>query len=196
MRVFAAVCFVSASFMATACRAQPAAPAAERPAQSSYPSGRLMQPEPVAEHVWVMRQPDRLWAAVIGNVEIIEQSDGVVLVDSGGTIADGEDVLGAVARLTPKPIKAVIITHWHNDHPLGIPAVLAKFPKTRIIATEWTGKVMAYADVLKVGIGKPDEKLAKTRFDGAVETSAEFRKSAQNLTLPKDERQQFAIEAA
>jgi len=74
--------------------------------------------------------------------------------------------------------------------------VLTKFSETRIIATEWTGKVMAYADVLKVGIGKPDEKLAKTRFDGAVETSAEFRKSAQNLTLPKDERQQFAIEAA
>ncbi len=142
-----------------------------------------MAPEPVTEHVWVMRQPDRLWAAVIGNVEIVEQSDGVVLVDSGGTIADGEDVVAAVARLTPKPIKAVIITHWHNDHPLGIPAVLAKFPKARIIATEWTAKVMAYPDVLQTGIGRPDAALAKTRFDGAVERSADYRKSAQDPAL-------------
>ena len=195
MRIFAA-CLISASLTATACHAEPTAPTAASPAASSLPSGRLMPPEPVTEHVWVMRQPDRLWAAVIGNVEIIEQSDGVVLVDSGGTIADGEDVVGAVARLTSKPIKAVIITHWHNDHPLGIPAVLTKFPKARIIATDWTGKVMAYSDVLKVGIGKPDEKLAKTRFEGAVETSGEFSKSADNPNLTTDERHQFAIEAA
>src|SRR5947209_19248942 len=82
--------------------------------------GRLMAPEKVAEHVWVMRQPDRLWAVVIGNVVIIEQGDGVVLIDSGGSIPDGRDVVAAVARLTPKPIKAIAVTHWHNDHPLGI----------------------------------------------------------------------------
>jgi glyoxylase-like metal-dependent hydrolase (beta-lactamase superfamily II) len=195
MRIPAA-CLFSAALMATACRAEPAAPTAASPIDASLPSGRLMPPEPVTEHVWVMRQPDRLWAAVIGNVEIIEQSDGVVLVDSGGTIADGEDVVAAVGRLTAKPIKAVIITHWHNDHPLGIPAVLAKFPKARIIATEWTAKVMAYPDVLKVGIGKPDEKLYKTRLEGAVETSGGFRKSADDPSLSEDERHQFAIEAA
>ena len=155
-----------------------------------------MAPEKVTDHVWVMRQPDRLWAAVIGNVEIIEQSDGVVLVDSGGTIADGQDVVDAVARLTPKPIKAVIITHWHNDHPLGVPAVLAKFPKARIIATDWTAKVMAYPDVLQVGIGKPDAKLAKDRFDGAVERSRDYQKSAQDPALSPAERREFAIEGA
>ena len=88
-----------------------------------------MPPEKVADHVWVMRQPDRLWAAVIGNVTIVEQSDGVVLIDSGGTVPDGREVVEAVAQLTPKPIKAVAITHWHNDHPFGVPAILDRFPE-------------------------------------------------------------------
>jgi glyoxylase-like metal-dependent hydrolase (beta-lactamase superfamily II) len=194
MRIVA-VCRISIVLCATACGAESASPAASS-VDASLPSGRLMAPEPVTDHVWVMRQPDRLWSAVIGNVEIIEQSDGVVLVDSGGTIADGEDVVAAVARLTPKPIKAVIISHWHNDHPLGIPAVLAKFPKARIIATDWTAKVMAYPDVLQTGIGKADAKLAKTRFDGATERSEQYRKSAQDPGLSAAERHEFAIEAA
>lgn len=193
MRIIAA-CLVAILAGAPACHAQTTAPASA--IDPSLPSGRLMPPEAVTDHVWVMRQPDRLWAAVIGNVEIVEQSDGVVLVDSGGTIADGEDVVAAVARLTAKPIKAVIITHWHNDHPLGIPAVLAKFPKARIIATDWTAKVMAYPDVLQVGIGKVDEKRRDKRVHDAEETAAEFRKSAADPALSADERHQFAIEAA
>lgn len=191
-----AVSLISVLIVVSACQAEPTAPAAESPTGASMPSGRLMPPEPVTDRVWVMRQPDRVWAAVIGNVEIIEQSDGVVLVDSGGTIADGEDVVAAVARLTPKPIKAVIISHWHNDHPLGIPAVLAKFPKARIIATDWTAKVMAYPDVLQTGIGRPDAKLAKTRFDEAVERSQDYLKSARDPALSAKERHEFAIEAA
>ena len=195
MRIIAA-CLVAILAGAPACYAQQIPPARPSAIDPTLPSGRLMAPEAVTDHVWVMRQPDRLWAAVIGNVEIIEQSDGVVLVDSGGTIADGEDVVAGVAQLTPKPIKAVIITHWHNDHPLGIPAILAKFPKARIIATDWTAKVMAYPDVLEVGIGKVDEKLRDKRFHDAEENVADFRKSATDPALSADERRQNAIEAA
>src|SRR6476659_1653354 len=153
MRIIAA-CLVAILAGAPACHAQTTAPASA--IDPSLPSGRLMPPEAVTDHVWVMRQPDRLWAAVIGNVEIVEQSDGVVLVDSGGTISDGEDVVAAVAKLTPKPIKAVIITHWHNDHPLGVPGILERFPKARIIATEWTKRLMGQVEVLNTGIGHPD----------------------------------------
>ncbi|MBV9884869.1 MAG: MBL fold metallo-hydrolase, partial [Sphingomonadaceae bacterium] len=62
--------------------------------------------------------PDYL-GRVIGNVSIIEQSDGLVLVDSGGTIADGRRVVAYIRSFTRKPVKAILITHWHGDHPLG-----------------------------------------------------------------------------
>ena len=155
--------------------------------------GRLMAPEKITSHVWVMRQPDRLWAAVIGNVVIIEQSDGVVLIDSGGSIADGRDVVAAVARLTKKPIKAVAITHWHNDHPLGIPAILDRFPKARIIATAATAEFLKTE--LKTGIGKPDTALDQARLGRSNDTIKSFNEEAQKAGNSPVLRQQYAIEA-
>lgn len=169
---------------------------AETPASPARASsdGRLMPPERVADHIWVMRQPDRLWAAVIGNVTIIEQSDGVLLVDSGGSIADGRDVVAAVARLTPKPIKAVAITHWHNDHPLGIPAVLEKFPKARIISTPATAEFVKTET--KTGVGKPDAELDAARRKRVTDTIAEIRAEAAKPDTPADMRAQYELEAA
>jgi len=143
-----------------------------------------------------MRQPDRVWSAVIGNVEIIEQSDGVVLVDSGGTIPDGRDVVEAVARLTPKPIKAVIITHWHNDHPLGVPAILERFPRARIIATATTAKLMADPEILGVGVGATDGKRAEDRMKSSELRSANYVSGSRDSSHSEDVRQEYAIEGA
>jgi glyoxylase-like metal-dependent hydrolase (beta-lactamase superfamily II) len=155
--------------------------------------GRLMPPEKVAPHIWVMRQPDRLWAAVIGNVEIIEQSDGVVLMDSGGSIADGRQVVEAVRRLTPKPIKAIGITHWHNDHPLGIPGVLESYPKARIIATPATAEYMKTE--LKTGVGKPDPALEADRRKNAASVVKDFTAESTKRSNNPLMRRQYAIEA-
>ena len=165
----------------------PAAAETERPPFD----GRLMPPEAVASHVWVMRQPDRLWAAVIGNVTIIEQSDGVVLVDSGGSIADGREVVAAVRRLTPKPIKAVAITHWHNDHPLGIPAILAAFPKARVISTRATSE--SIKTKTKVGVGQADPALDEARQKRAAANITDLEAEAAKSQSPEI-REQYAIE--
>ncbi|HET9230045.1 MAG TPA: MBL fold metallo-hydrolase, partial [Vitreimonas sp.] len=76
--------------------------------------------EPVASGVTVLRQAQPNYAGVVGNVTIIEQAQGVVLVDSGSSYGDGARVADAVRRVTRKPVTAVVITHWHNDHPLGL----------------------------------------------------------------------------
>ena len=178
---------------AASCASEPApAPAAAE----QIVSGRLMAPEKVADHVWVMRQPDRLWSAVIGNVGIVEQSDGIVLIDSGGTIADGRDVLAALGKLSPKPVKAVILTHWHNDHPLGVPAILERYPRARIIATDTTARLMADPEVLGTGIGKVDQARAEARFKAVEERADAYLASSRDASLPQDIRREYATEAA
>ena len=99
--------------------------------------------ERVASHVWVMRQARPNFAGVVGNVVIIEQSRGIVLVDSGATHGGGQRVVEAVRRLSPKPVTAVIITHWHGDHPLGISALREAWPNLEVIATEATRSHLA-----------------------------------------------------
>lgn len=170
--------------------------AAQRPAMESARNaciGCLMPPEKVAPHIWVLRQPDRLWAAVIGNVEIVEQSDGVVLMDSGGTIADGRQVVKAVRRLTGKPIKAIGISHWHNDHPLGIPGILESFPNARIIATPATAEYMKTE--VKTGVGKPDTELEAARRKNAANTIKTMTEESMKLSNPSGMRRQYALEA-
>jgi len=190
MRITAALPLVAALLL-SACMTAPAPVAA--PVARDASDGRLMPPERVADHVWVMRQPDRLWAVVIGNVLIVEQADGVVLLDSGGSIADGRDVVAAVATLTSKPIKAVAITHWHNDHPLGVPGILQTFPRARIISTAFTRD--SISTETKVPIGKADPELDAARRKRAEAVVVTFEKDAASAELPEALRSGYALEA-
>lgn len=122
----------------TAC-ATPAAGDPPASAIQSEPADPFLQiVEPVADHVWMMRQAQPNFAGVVGNVTIIEQSHGVVLVDSGATHGDGARVVAAVRRITSKPVTAVIITHWHGDHPGGVSAIKEAWPNVEVIASEAT----------------------------------------------------------
>jgi glyoxylase-like metal-dependent hydrolase (beta-lactamase superfamily II) len=46
--------------------------------------------------------------------------DGVVVIDALGSPALGDALLGAIRTVTPKPVKLVILTHYHADHFYGL----------------------------------------------------------------------------
>ena len=108
---------------------------ASQTAPADAPHPFLQIAEPVANGVTVLRQARPNYAGVVGNVTVIEQSEGVVLVDTGSSYGDGARVAAAVRRLTRKPVTTVIITHWHNDHPLGLAAILEAWPAAQVIST-------------------------------------------------------------
>ena len=114
--------------------------------------------------VHLLSTPDDYFGPVIGNVILIEQSDGLVLVDSGLTAGNGRAVVRYASSLSPKPIKAVLITHWHNDHPQGLSAIRDAFPKVRIISTRETEAGMLGPEAFDIGYqpaAKWDEATAK-----------------------------------
>jgi len=88
--------------------------------------------------VHLLAMPDDWYAQLAGNVVVIEQSDGFVIVDSGGNAGNGRAVVRYARSLANKPIKAVMITHWHGDHPQGISAIRDAYPNVRIISTRGT----------------------------------------------------------
>ncbi|MEO7603241.1 MAG: MBL fold metallo-hydrolase [Sphingomicrobium sp.] len=92
--------------------------------------------------VYLLAVAPDYFSPVVGNVTLIEQSDGWVVIDSGLTVSNGREVVRYARSLSPKPIKAVAITHWHNDHPQGVSAIRDTFPNVRIIATVGTEKGM------------------------------------------------------
>jgi glyoxylase-like metal-dependent hydrolase (beta-lactamase superfamily II) len=56
------------------------------------------------------------------NAGFVITRDGVVVIDALGTPALGEAMVAAIRRVTDKPIRKVIITHYHADHFYGLQA--------------------------------------------------------------------------
>ncbi len=114
--------------------------------------------------VHLLSTPDDYYGPVIGNVILIEQRDGFVLVDSGLSAANGRAVVRYARSLAAKPIKVVMITHWHNDHPQGVSSIRDAFPKVRIISTRQTEAGMLGPEAFDIGYSpgpKWDQAMAK-----------------------------------
>jgi glyoxylase-like metal-dependent hydrolase (beta-lactamase superfamily II) len=68
-----------------------------------------------------------------GNSGVIVGDKGVIVVDAKTTEAGGKELLADIAKITPKPVTAVILTHSDGDHVNG----LAAFPTDiKVIAHE------------------------------------------------------------
>lgn len=92
----------------------------------------------IIPQVHLLSTPQDYYGPAIGNISVIEQNDGFVLVDSGLTAGNGRTVVNYVKARSAKPVKAIVITHWHNDHPQGVSAIREAWPNVRIIATAAT----------------------------------------------------------
>lgn len=118
-----------------------------------------LQATEIKPGIHVLSIPADFRGSVIGNVTVVEQSDGVALIDSGANAADGRRIVSFVRTTTPKPVKAVLITHWHNDHPLGLSAIRKAWPNARIISTPATARSLRKRASKFAPIGKPDPRL-------------------------------------
>lgn len=168
----------------TASLAQPAAQSAPLPTKVGP-----WVPTKVADGVHALIAPEDYYGPAIGNVVLIEQSDGFVVVDSGLTAGDGRRVVAFARYLAPaKPIKAVAITHWHNDHPQGISAIRDAFPDVRIIATEATEKSMLTVEAFDLDY-KPSAEADASMAKQVADVKANYAKLYHDPTTPADRKE-------
>jgi glyoxylase-like metal-dependent hydrolase (beta-lactamase superfamily II) len=92
----------------------------------------------IADHVYMIRAPLGFGPVPLANEILIEQADGLVLVDAGKTRGAGLRIVTLIRGISTKPVKAVILTHWHPDHVLGLGPILEAWPKAAIVANEAT----------------------------------------------------------
>ena len=112
----------------------------------------------LAPGVHLLATPLASRGGVTGNITVIEQSDGRVVIDSGGTAADGRRAVAFIRSITRKPVKALVYTHWHGDHPQGGSEIRAAWPRTRIISTVRTREALRTAALRYIGL-RPDERF-------------------------------------
>lgn len=62
----------------------------------------------------------------ISNAGFVVARDGVVVIDALGSPALAQRLLEQIARVTPKPVTHVLVTHYHADHIYGLQTFKAK----------------------------------------------------------------------
>ena len=79
-------------------------------------------PAPLMVH---QLKPDVYWVeGGGGNSGVVVGDKGVIVIDAKTTPAAGKELLADIAKITPKPVTTVILTHSDGDHVNG----LASFP--------------------------------------------------------------------
>jgi len=161
------------------------------------PAAVLAQPDiapfterELAPGIHLLAAPVDYAGPAFSNVSIIEQSDGLVLVDSGATIAHGRAVVAFIRSISRKPVKAVLITHWHNDHPLGIAAIRAVWPRVRIIATERTRAGLLGPAMTSVGLS-PDDHFDTQIWNEASLSMAQVQGLAANPAATAEQSRRY-----
>lgn len=103
----------------------------------------------VAPQVWLIAKPAVTDPPFEGNVVVIEQARGLVVVDAGGAPVSGQAIVAEIRKLSKKPVSWLVYTHYHGDHNLGAGAIRAAWPGVQIVSStrtreNMTGPPMAY----------------------------------------------------
>lgn len=88
---------------------------------------RVLTPVRLAPAVWMVQgDPGAASQANRGfnsNAAWVETREGVVVIDALGTPALGRALARAIRGVTSRPIRRVVLTHYHADHAYGLAAL-------------------------------------------------------------------------
>ncbi|HTS48250.1 MAG TPA: MBL fold metallo-hydrolase [Bryobacteraceae bacterium] len=102
-----------------------------------------------------------------GNSGVIVGDKGVIIVDAKTTPAGGKELLDNVAKITPKPVTTVILTHSDGDHVNG----LASFPAGITIIAHENNKKEQETALAAGGRGAPPADHLPTQVIAKNKTS-------------------------
>ena len=119
----------------------------------------VLTPKQVAPRTWFFQGEPGMASTqnkgFMSNAGFVVTADGVVVFDALGTPALGRAMLAAIRKITPQPVKRVIVSHYHADHFYGLAAF--KDAGAEIWAQR---RAQAY-----LSSGQASDRLAQRRLD-------------------------------
>ncbi|HZY79862.1 MAG TPA: MBL fold metallo-hydrolase [Cyclobacteriaceae bacterium] len=88
--------------------------------------------------VYILKPTISDYRWVTANIIVVVNENDVLVVDSGLLPEAATEAIKEIRKITPKPVRYLVNTHWHGDHWQGNESFKKAFPGIDIIATEQT----------------------------------------------------------
>lgn len=126
--------------------------------------------------------PDGLGAWVTGNSMVVVGDSAVLVVDPGHFPPLTRRMIGDIRRMTSKPVRWVVNTHWHPDHWMGNAEYAREFPGVAIVAAPATRDSIVSRGPTFVR-GHQDSNAVYASYEGILaQGTSPFRPKAPPLT--------------
>jgi glyoxylase-like metal-dependent hydrolase (beta-lactamase superfamily II) len=161
----------------------------------------MLVKEDLGDGVYVFRAAGDLEFWTSTNSVVVVCDDEVVVFDSPTRAVTARAVIEEIRTLTPKPVRVLVNSHWHQDHWNGNGEYAKAFPGLRIVASDATRAYMSrmapgfFVGSMEAGLPQRREELAtairtgRTK-DGAALTADERGKMEADVAS----REQFVAE--
>lgn len=154
----------------------PAIAAAGIEAAASDGGARMLR---IAENVFVIEHDDATDEWPHGNTGVIVGRTGVFVIDSGYLPSRARADIALIRRVTDKPVRFLMTTHWHFDHNNGSVAYVEAFPGITLLAerntARWIELNQEYWKALSTAEGSPRRAaLAELKPEVAAKRRAEL----------------------
>ena len=164
-----------------------------RPTLAVTPADTSLSKEVLADGVYLFRAPSALdlWTAT--NVVVIVNDQDVTVFDSNTRPRTARMVIAEIRKITPKPVRTLINSHWHQDHWSGNDEYVKAYPGLQIIATTETRDFMKrmgsrfFADGLNASV---------VRSRAALDTAIKTGKQRDGSPLTADARRRSETDIA
>jgi cyclase len=124
---------------------------------------------------------------VNSNAAVILTDDGVIVVDSHSKPSAARSVYTEIQKVTNKPVRKIVNTHFHWDHWQGNETYTAANPGLEIITTKRTQENLSRADAGNGGVPFIEKQITtmpveieKLKADILRETSADKKKNLES----------------
>jgi glyoxylase-like metal-dependent hydrolase (beta-lactamase superfamily II) len=84
----------------------------------------------------------KLQPVVSSNIVAVVGNDAVLVFDTGHHPRITRQIIGDLKRLTDKPVRYAVVSHWHDDHWVGNADFAEAYPGIQIIAHPFTAGLM------------------------------------------------------
>jgi len=109
-------------------------------AETPVPRDATARMERLADGVFVILHDDATDEWPHGNTGVLVGDAGVLVVDSNYLPSRAKADIALIRQITDKPVRHLVITHWHFDHNNGTVAYRQAFPGLTVISERETAR--------------------------------------------------------